>query len=361
VFLIGILIFLLAGPDRKRTLRVLRPFFGVGLCCLLVLPWWFLLQHQLKTLGVDIEKTQLSGSLLTNLAGWKEILSGYYLWTLLSLMVPASLLVPFLLPRVWRTRASATGPTRMLLLASAVLLVVFTVGGHYRKHYLLPLLPISAMLLANAVHTGAYPGLKDRWKHLLLGAFAVLAALCLGLILRNRDFAALSWMLLNAIPLFYLLRQELRLPAWESDRSSAQLVMASAAVAILTTGYTAFLPMAITRWRASEQAFAKTIGATLQPSDLIVQWQSNVHLLPFYTKRPVPAFGELDKLAAYYLEHKAAHNLYVVFPRAELPRFSAVFDGKVLQTIKRQRHPEDDLVFMTLSGLKSTQPGAPTS
>jgi len=335
---------------------VLRPFFGIGLFCLLILPWWIMLQHQLKTLGVDIAQTQLSGSLLKNLAGWKEVASGYYLWTLMSLMVPASFLVPFLAPRLWRNRKAATEPTRIMLYASVVLLIVFTIGGHYRKHYLLPLLPISALFLANAVHAGAYPRLSDRWKKILLGAFGVLAALCLGMIFRDKAFLSLAWILVISVPLFYLLRQELKPPGWEPDRCSTQLVRASAAVAILTIGYNAFLPKAVTRWRAAEQAFAETIGETLRPADLIIQWKSDSAVLPFYAKRPVLRIDDLDKLTAYYRENRPAHRIYAVLPKIELSGFTAAVENRPLQSVSRLRHPEDDLVFVELSGLKNPNP-----
>ncbi len=95
VFLTGMLLFLLGGTDRKRTLRVLRPFVGLAIFCSLVLPWWFLLQHRLLELRIDLSETQLSGSLLHNLAGWKEIISFYYPLHLLSLMIPVSLIIPF--------------------------------------------------------------------------------------------------------------------------------------------------------------------------------------------------------------------------------------------------------------------------
>lgn len=356
VFLLGLLVFLLSGPDRKRTLKVLRPFFGIGMFCLLILPWWIMLQHQLRALGVDIARTQLSGSLLTNLAGWKEVASGYYLWTLLSLMLPASFLVPFLIPRLWRKRKAAAEPTRIMFYASLALLIVFTVGGHYRKHYLLPLLPISALFLANAVHTGAYPRVNERWKKILLGAFGVLAALCLGMILRDKAFLSLAWILLISVPLFWLLRQELKSPGWEPGRCSTQLVRASAAVAILTIGYNAFLPMAVTRWRAAEQAFAKTIGGTLRSADLIIQWKSDSAVLPFYAKRPVVRIDDPDRLAAYYRENRPAHRIYAVLPRIELSSFTTVVENRPLQSVSRLRHPEDDLVFVELSGLKNPNP-----
>ena len=359
VFLAGMLIFLLSGPDRRRVLKVLRPFFGIGLLLLLVLPWWIMLRHQLATMHVDIAQTQLSGSLLKNLAGWREILSGYYLWTLLSLMAPASLLLPFLAPRLWRCRREAGAPTRIMLYACAVLLVVFTLGGHYRKHYLLPLLPIFALFLAHAVHTGAYAGLQGRWKRILTGLFWTLAAFCLAMVFRAKDFGTLAGVALVAVPLFLLLRQELELPEWTPGRGSTQLVTASAAVAILTIGFNAYLPKAVTRWRTAEQAFARHVGETLQPADLIVQWKSDTSVLPFYARRPVPVFGDLDALRTFFGQNHPAHRVYAVLPRTELPVLSAALENRTLETIQRARHPEDDLVFVELTGLPAGAGAAP--
>ena len=358
VFLAGMLAFLLSGPDRRRAAKVLRPFSGPALLLLLVLPWWLLLQRQLATLGVDIQKTQLSGSLLANLAGWKEILSGYYLWTLLGLMLPFSLMLPFLARGFWKRGGGADRTVRLLLAACVSLLIVFTLGGHYRKHYMLPLLPLLSLLLARAVEAGAHAAVSARLKRGFTIAFAVVAAVCAGLILREKAYASLAWILLNAALVWLLLRHELGQEGWPERPMTSELARASAAVAILTTGILAFLPMAVVRWRRAEQGFAESVGRTLQPDDLIVQWRVDEAILPFYARRPVQEFGDREALEAFYARNHPAHTIYAVLPRAELAGFSRIFDHQVLRTVKRARHPEDDLAFVRLTGLRDSTAAA---
>ena len=148
VFLLGFLLFLLCGVDRNRTLKVLRPFSGLLILLALCLPWWLLLQERIRMLGVNIGETQLSGSLLKTMSDWKEILSFYYVSRLLLLLLPASLLVPLLLFLNRKRFGSPDDSDRLLLYAGSTILAVFTVAGHYRPHYMLPLMPLAALLLA---------------------------------------------------------------------------------------------------------------------------------------------------------------------------------------------------------------------
>ena len=356
VFLIGVVIFLLSGADRKRTLKVLRPFVGIPLACVIILPWWILLQQRLQILGVDIHKSQLSGSLLHNLASWQEMLSGYYLGTLFSLALPVGLILPFLLPRLWKIRKAMSDATRILLYASATLLIVFTVGGHYRKQYLIPLLPAVSLVLANTVLAGAYLGLGRLWKRILLALFAVLSAYGLWFIVQDGAYGSLALLLLGAIPVGLLLREELREPAWDPTGFSPQLVRAAAAMVILTTGYLAYLPTHMDRWRRAEQRMAESIGGTLQPRDLLVQWQMNDTFLPYFAKRTVPVFHAMKELESYYRSNSTAHTVYVVLPQTELPQLDATFQYQIVRTAQNPWHSEKDKVFLRLSSIRNLVP-----
>lgn len=348
LFLAGMLLFLLTGPDRRRTLKILRPGFGLGLFVLLVLPWWLLLQRQLGQLGVNIHDTQLSGSLLANLAGWKEVLSAYYLWTLFGLMLPASLALPLLVRWLRRRREPMGEVARMLGYLSVVFLVAFTLGGHYRKHYVLPLLPLFSLLGAHAVVIGAPLAGVGRWNRWALGLFAVTAGACGWLMLREQAFTSIAWLLFNAALVWLLLRAELREEAWQAQTVLPKAAQACAAIAVLTTGILAFVPMAVVRWRRTEQAFAESIGTRLQPGDLMVQWQCNEPILPFYARRPVQRFTDEAELTRFLRENRKQHRVYAVVPRAAMPALEARIAAQVLMVVKRDRHPEDDLAFAEL-------------
>ena len=356
VFLAGMLVFLLCGSDRKRTLKVMQPFVGIVIFCLLVLPWWLLLQQRLNELRVDLSETQLSGSLLYSLASWKEILSCYYPLTLFYMMLPISLIIPFMIPRLWKARKEAAAPTRILLYASGALLIIFTVGGHYRKHYLLPLLPAFSIFLASAVQTTAFPRLQGMWKRGMMALLALIAVLCMGLIIRGKGYTSLLWIFLNLIPLWLLLRQELKDSSWAEGLFSTQLLKVSVVLVIMVTGCIAYFPSSQNQWRGSEQSFAESIGKTLQAGDLIVQWQSGSLILPFYTKRPVTRFHEQAKLAAYFQENRDKHTIYAVVPKPEISNFSARFENTGLLIMENPHRPEKEFIFVKLTAVRNIQP-----
>lgn len=356
VFLAGMLMFLLRGPERKRTLRVIRPFAGIAICCVLVLPWWILLQQHLNEIRVALSETQLSGSLLHNIASWQEILSFYYPLNLFSLMIPASLILPFIAPWLWKAVQEASPPMSMLLHASTIFLVLFTLGGHYRKHYLLPLLPTFSILLACAIQAAAFPQLQGIRKRCVMALLALSAILCLGLMIWGKGYPSLLWIFLNSIPLCLLLRQELQDSSWDRTLFSTQLMKTSVILVILVTGCIAYFPSSQNQWRRSEQSFAESIGSILQPLDVVVNWKSDSFMIPFYAKRPVTRFNEESRLATYFLENQGTHRVYAILPKLELPGFSIHFENVVLSAAENRRHPEKELVFVKLVALKNTQP-----
>jgi len=356
VYLAGMLVFLLCGCDQRRTLKVLRPCVGIAIFLVLVLPWWFLLQQRLKNLRIDLSTTQLSGSLLYNLAGWKEILSCYYPLNLLYLTLPASLVIPFVIPRLWKDRRETAAPTRILIDASAVLLLVFTLGGHYREQYLLPLLPASAILLARAVHAARVPPLQGRWKRGAKVLLALLMVLCLGLILRGQGYASLLWLSLNLVPLWLLLRQERGESAWAGHLFSSQLLRISVILTIIVTGCIAYFPSEREQLHRDRQSFAESVGRTLQDGDRICQWRSDPGILPFYVKRRVTRFDEQAGLAAYLQENHGEHRTYAVVSKPELPGFLAGLEGDVVTTGDGRQQRENEWVLVRLTGLRRVRP-----
>jgi hypothetical protein len=242
-------------------------------------------------------------------------------------------------------------PTKILLYSSAALLIIFTLGGHYRKHYLLPLLPAFSIFLASAVQTAAFPRLQAMWKRGMIALFALSAVVCLGLIIRGKGYASLLWIFLNSIPLSLLLRQEVKNSGWAEGLFSTQLLKALVVLVIIVTCCIAYLPSRQNEWRSSEQLFSESIGKTLQTGDLIVHWQYSSLILPFYVKRPVPRFDEYNKLAAYFHENHDSHTIYAVVPKPELSNFNARFENDVLIIFDNPHRPEKEFVFVKLTAL----------
>ncbi len=303
---------------------------------------------------MDINQTQLSGSLLRNLASLTELASAYYVWMLLGLMLPISLVVPFLVTRLWKHRKPLDQPTRLLTYVSLLLLMVFTVGGHYRKHYMLPLLPVCALFLARAIGCGADQGLGPTAQRILRGGLLGLGAVILGLAVQQQAHFSLVWLLLSSLPLIALMAMQ----GDDADMRpyARQLAPVLMALAILTNGFMTFSPSSMDRWRFAVQGFAQQVGRTLQPGDAIVQWKSNSPILPYFAKRPVVRFDEWKPLAAYYSGHAPGQRVFAVIPKQVLPEFLANFEGQTLQSVENRRHPEKDLVLVRLTGLKGATP-----
>jgi 4-amino-4-deoxy-L-arabinose transferase-like glycosyltransferase len=345
VFLAGTLIFLLAGHERKRTLRILRPLSGAALFCALVLPWWILLNRRLQSLGVDLADSQLSGSLLRNLASWKELSSGYYLGILFVLTLPASLAIPFMIPRLWKTRRRTGAATRFLLCASVTLLVVFTLGGHYRKHYLLPILPVFALLLARAVCIIPFAPLRP-WQKTALAATGGLATLgCAGLLLYRGAYGSLLILSLCTAFLFLLLKKALQPFCRPPHPLAAQALKAAVLMTVLVAAYHAFIP---SQNRIANQRFSEHIGRSLQPEDVLIEWKSSPSILPYYAQTGIIPFLDIEKLKAFIAEVEDSQTVFAVLDVTELDRFRTVFDVEVLLSTRKG---SGDFTFVKINGL----------
>lgn len=359
VFLFGMLFFLLCGSDRKRTLRVMRPFSGILIFCLLVLPWWFLLQQRLTEISVDLSTTQLSGSLLRNLASFKELISFYYPLNLFWLMIPVSLIFPFIIFRLWKRKEKMSAPTRILLYASATILIIFTLGGHYRNNYLLQVLPAFSIFLASAIQTVAFPRLKGAWKLNITALLLLCAVLCLYFIIRNKGYSFIFLIFFISLPLWLLFRQELKDTSWADDLFSTQLLKTSPVLVIIVTCCVIYLVLPYSnhsQWQASRQSFAESVGKTLHAGDLIIQWQNTTTAIPFYVKRPAPLFDNEAKLAAYFQENRGKHMIYAVVPKSELPKFDDYFENSVLINVENKSVRQEGFTLLKLTGLKKIRP-----
>lgn len=351
VFLIGIVIFLLTRTERKRTLHILRPLSGTVIFCIIVLPWWILLNRRLQIDGVNIADSQLSGSLLCNMAGWKDLLSGYYFWTLFVLLLPTSLIFPFMFRRLWKDRGKTSSVTRMLLIVSGTFLLVFTLGGHYRKHYLIALLPIFSLFSARAVYSIPFDILKARSRKMLLAMGGLFMLGGTGLLLYREAYLLLLLLPVYTLLLILIWKRLLANTEWDKQRLSTQLPPCAILVTILLSIYVGFLPMNPNR--VGEQAFSEYISRTLAQDDLIIEWRCSPANLPFYARRSVASFEKLDILKNYLAENHKDHLVFAVLPASELEWFNSVFENEILQNTRDYRKDENDLVFVKILGDKS--------
>jgi 4-amino-4-deoxy-L-arabinose transferase-like glycosyltransferase len=354
VFLLGMIIFLMAVPDRRRVHKVLRPLSGTLLFCLLVLPWLILLQQRLRTLGVDIADHQLSGSLLSNLAGWKELLSFYYLWMPFRQMLPASLILLLIVPQLIKNRTSMQPSTRLLFYVSITMLVSFTIGGHYRKHYILPLLPVFSIFIANNVRSIRFRGFNEKWRKILCAAGAAGVAVCAGLMIWEGAYVMLALLSGTSFLIVRVLKQELAGTFREQTVFAKQLLVMSAALILLGAGYNAYLPTA--PWREAVQEFSKRTGEQLSENDRIVCWKTFVSILPYYARQPIAKLTDQNELISYVTANQSSHAVFAVLPSGELSTFNSLFKTRILLAAVNKRKPAESLIFVEILGFQKKVP-----
>lgn len=349
LFLLGFLLFLLCGQERRRTLKILRPLSGIVIFSAITLPWWLLLQQRIQAAGIDLQQTQLSGSLMKKLSGLKEILSFYYVIELLRLLLPASLLIPLLAIRKPRKWTMPTDAGRSIVYVIITVLAVFTVAGHYRLHYMLPLLPLSVLLLAGwANQTSARP--MNRWIWILLLAVGVLGlAGCAGLLLWQHQYASFIWLTVTGSALFYLVRIELRSPAWNDHPFLKQWITTSLFFVLLFAGSNA-LPLR-NKEQELDRDFGLLIGRTVNTGDQLAAWKRFPDTLPYYAHNGVTLFEDLQGLKTCFEQKGEGHDLYLVMPRDQMPAVSGLFQVTPLATLENQQKRDRILVFLKIEGL----------
>lgn len=349
VFLLGFLLFLLCGAERRRTLKVLRPFSGLIILVAIALPWWLLLQQRLRTAGIDISQTQLSGSLLQTMSGWKEILSCYYVVRLLQLLLPVSLIIPLLIFRGRRKFSKPAGVARLILYVSAVTLAVFTVGGHYRPHYMLPLLPPFILLLtAWAGRTAGYPVNENIWR-ILFRITAGLLAACAGLLLWQQQYATVLLLSVAGVALVLLVREEADEPVWREHPLSAQLIAAALLTIFLFAGSNA-LPMRNTV-RGLDREFSLTVGRQVKAGDQLAAWKEFPDIMPYYARHAVVPANDLNELKTRYTAAGEGRNTFVIIPEKELPVLAGTFEVSQLARKENRRKPGKTLVLVKILGV----------
>lgn len=159
------------GNSIKPAILNLRPLSGLILSLLIVMPWWWLLNHRLG--GNGLHGTQLSGSLLT--LHVLKLLSPYYLFRPLQLLLPWLLFLPTLI--IIFKKAEYKSQIKLLILLIALPALILSFGPQKRWYYMLPaLLPMSIMLAAAVMsYIRARPASSFVGK--LLPGFALLSVL----------------------------------------------------------------------------------------------------------------------------------------------------------------------------------------
>ena len=150
---IGLPIVTLIAIDRSASwLKALRPLIGIPIFLLIVLPWFAAI---LMRTGSTFFSDSLGGDMLSKVYSGQEghgAPPGYFIVLFFFTFWPASLLAGMAVPGVWREKWET--PVKFLLAWLIPAWIVFEIVITKLPHYVLPLYPAIAILLARAIETG---------------------------------------------------------------------------------------------------------------------------------------------------------------------------------------------------------------
>ncbi len=150
---VGLPIVTLLVIDRSGSwLKALRPVIGIPIFLLIVLPW--LAAIMMRTGSIFLSDS-LGGDMLSKVYSGQEghgAPPGYFIVLFFFTFWPASLLAGMAVPGVWRDRWDTH--VKFLLAWLVPAWIVFELIITKLPHYVLPLYPAIAILLARAIETG---------------------------------------------------------------------------------------------------------------------------------------------------------------------------------------------------------------
>jgi 4-amino-4-deoxy-L-arabinose transferase-like glycosyltransferase len=232
LMVVGLSIGMLVGIDRSAAwLMALRPGFGLAWFALLVLPWFLAI---LLRSGESFFAESIGHDLVSKLASGQESHGappGYYLALFWITFWPGAALAALAAPAVWSARREAGA--KFLIAWIVPSWIVFEIVMTKLPHYVLPLYPAIAILIAGIVDgrmLSNRPWLRRgiMWWFLIpliLGIAGIAALLVIG-----RQFGLLVWPVIGASVVMGLLAWQL----YDADGARHSLIRAAAAAILLT-------------------------------------------------------------------------------------------------------------------------------
>lgn len=238
---VGLCAVTLVAVDRSgRWMLRLKPLIGVPFALAIVLPW--LVAIMIRSNGAFFTDS-IGGDMLAKVTGGQEthgLPPGFYLVTFWLTFLPGALLAGLAAPAVWRARAE---PGCKLLLAWVVpAWIVFELVPTKLPHYVLPLYPALAILIAGVMDSRSLsrnPWLVRGtvWWFVLMMAVAVVL-ITLQIVI-GHQLGLWTWIFAAAAVIFSLFAWLL----YESDGAEASLARAAAAsLMVSVAAYAATFP-----------------------------------------------------------------------------------------------------------------------
>ncbi|HZT25250.1 MAG TPA: glycosyltransferase family 39 protein [Pseudolabrys sp.] len=195
IMFVGLTALALSILDRSvRWLRALRPAAGLAWMIALITPWFAAI---VAKSGTKFFTDALGHDMLAKVAGAQEAHGappGYYLLLFFITFWPGAVLAGLAAPRVWQARRE---PGAQFLLAWLIpSWLVFEAAMTKLPHYVLPLYPAVAILIAGILERGGL--VKNRWMvrgtvgwFLFPGLMAL--AIIAGFLFIGRDLGLIAW------------------------------------------------------------------------------------------------------------------------------------------------------------------------
>ncbi len=220
--------------DRSgRWLLTLRPLPGIGWLLLLVLPWFIAIYARV---GGQFLFTAVGHDMLGKVAGGQETHGappGLYLVLFFATFFPASMLAGLATPAIWAVRREPAA--RFLLSWLVPSWIIFELVVTKLPHYVLPLYPAIAILIAGAVESKVLsrrPWLVRGVMWWFLGPIIISFAAVTGAIIFNRDLAFLAWPFFAASIVCGLFAWRL----YDEDGAERAFLRAAAAAVLVSIG-----------------------------------------------------------------------------------------------------------------------------
>jgi 4-amino-4-deoxy-L-arabinose transferase-like glycosyltransferase len=234
LMVVGLAVVTLSIFERSgRWLLALRPLAGIAWLFLIVLPWFIAIYARV---GSAFLVGSVGEDMLSKLASGQETHGappGLYFLLFFATFFPASILASLAAPAVWAVRRE---PAARFLLAWLVpSWIVFELVVTKLPHYVLPLYPAIAILIAGAVESKVLsrrPWLVRGVVWWFLGPLILSIAAITCAVIVGRDLALLAWPFLAAAIVCGLFAWQL----YEDDGAERAFVRAAAAAFLTAIG-----------------------------------------------------------------------------------------------------------------------------
>jgi 4-amino-4-deoxy-L-arabinose transferase-like glycosyltransferase len=244
LMVVGLAAATLCALDRSaRWLLALRPLPGIAWLLLLVLPWFIAIYMRV---GSQFLVGSVGGDMLSKVANSQETHGappGLYLLLFFVTFFPGSMLAGLAAPAVWVVRREAAA--RFLLAWLVPSWIVFELVVTKLPHYVMPLYPAIAILIAGAVETKVLsrrPWLVRgvMWWFLVPVILSMIAVI--GAIVINRDLALLAWPFFAGAIVCGLFAWQL----YDDDGAERAFMRAAAAQVLIAIGLYAVIVPSLT-------------------------------------------------------------------------------------------------------------------